>query len=227
MKKTLILFFVATLLFNCSSTNPEVKANIDKQLSALTKKSRSFEPPIQAEPLPPKVGQWVKIKTVDKKGLPGFSTYKIIGEQDGAIWYEVEQEQYSGRSVIKMLIVLNRSDISATEIRQVIQWHGKGKPIVMDEAALALTRGMFRKTLNMMTISWENMPKEDVTVPAGEFKQSFKFSAKTSIGLFSFKSENWCHPEVPINGIVKSEGENGFKMELVDFGHSGATSVIP
>lgn len=70
--------------------------------------------------------------------------------------------------------------------------------------------------------------KEDVTVPAGTFQGAAKFTATVSFAGMSQTSTSWFHPAVPINGAVKGVSEDGkWKMELLDFGTTGAESKLP
>lgn len=61
-------------------------------------------------------------------------------------------------------------------------------------------------------------------VPAGRFEGCFR--RHSAVGMRSFKHVDdwWFHPAVPLSGAVRRETDEGFVMELVGYGTTGARS---
>src|SRR6266540_2313627 len=112
---SLAVLFVAVVVSLGSSSHPSInaaaKADLDRRIGALQPNPRSVPPPTVAEPLPLAVGQWITFKQVDSENRPSITTYKIVGEQDGAYWYEMSIDSYYGHTAMRMLLsVGNRRD---------------------------------------------------------------------------------------------------------------------
>lgn len=70
-----------------------------------------------------------------------------------------------------------------------------------------------------------NVPREDVTVPAGTFQGAIRVSFEPPLNLkfltLKFAPTLWLHPAAPIDGVVKADVPSGSAhtiLELVDFG---------
>src|SRR4029078_4146266 len=79
--------------------------------------------------------------------------------------------------------------------------------------------------LSTMIISWQGLPQESASVPAGRFDGCFKARTDAQWGPFRSVADSWSHPAVPLSGAVRSQGvDHPFTMELAAFGTSGAVS---
>jgi hypothetical protein len=207
--------------FNCApSVNPALKSSIDGLLSAPAK-SQDFSPPSALMPPDFEVGQWTKIKIVDKKGRPTVYTQKIVGEEGGAWWMETVTENYSSVHILKMLVKMDRRDPNSVEIRKVFQKTDDSDPLEIDGPALSLTQGLYKKSVQSMTVEWKETERVDAVVQAGNFAQCYAMDSKVSFGPFTSASKGLFHSSVPINGLVSSSSD-GTVIELLDFGMSGA-----
>jgi hypothetical protein len=216
-----------TLAAGCSpSIDAAAKADIDRRVAALRPPGQGYPAPTGFAPLPFQPGQWTQHKMIDDGGNPSFLTYKIVGEDAGAFWIETVTESYSGRTMMKMLLAIpNRTDLNGIDIRAVSIKDHNGRVQSFDGPMLALMRSTFKGTLSTLIISWQGLPQEDATVPAGTFSGCFKARTDATWGPWHSSSTSWSHPAVPLSGLVKSQGiDKPHAMELVAFGLTGAVS---
>ena len=188
--------------------------------------SRTLPPPTVAEPLPLAPGQSITIKNVDQNGQPTLVTYKILGSQDGAYWFEMSIDSYSGHSAMKMLVnVGDRRDPATMDVRAMLMKDNDGRVTELPAETLSMVRGMYQPMLDQLVIRWDQMPQEDAQVIAGTFAACYKGRSTVSFANETTTSDVWFHPAVPVNGMVKSVGvDSPMTTELVDFGMEGATS---
>jgi hypothetical protein len=225
--KILLVLIVACSTVGCGpSIDPAAKADIDARVQALTAPKQSFPAPTVFQPMPFAVGQWIRIKMVDDKGQPSFMTQKIIGQEGDAYWFEMVTDAYTGKSLIKILMaVANRTDPNTIDIRGGAMKDKNGNVTVFEGPLLSMMRGTYKEMMATMVISWQGLPQEDASVPAGAFANAFKTRTDVAWGPWRAATTSWSHPAVPISGMVKAVGiDKPTTMDLVDFGVSGATS---
>ena len=222
------LSFALVLAACAPSVSPAAKSDVDAKLAAIQQQSRtvSSAPPAR---MALAVGQWTQYKTVDQDGKPSIMTNKIIGQDGDAFWMENVTEAYTGRAMVKMLVNFgNGTDPSTIDLRDVWMMDQKGRVNHVDGATLAMVKGMMKSGLNNIVVSWQGLPQEDVTVPAGTFAGCYKGRSDVSVMGHTYSSMGWSHPGVPISGMVRSQGiDRPTTMELIDFGTSGAVSEFP
>jgi hypothetical protein len=210
------------------SIDPAAKADIDKRVSVLQAGSNTVPAPAPGvfAPMPFAVGQWTQYKMTNEKGEPSFLTYKIIGQEGDAVWLEVVNETYTGRTMQKMLVAFgNRMDPNTVEIRAVSTKDAKGRVQEMPPPVISMLQSTYRGAVSMLIINWQGLPQESATVPAGRFDGCFKARTDAQWGPWRSVADSWSHPAVPLSGAVRSQGvDHPFVMELAAFGTSGAVS---
>jgi hypothetical protein len=211
------------------SIDPAAKADIDRRVSLFAPASSSYPSMPVFAPRPLVVGQWTQLKLVDDKGQPSILTYKIVGTEGDAYWVEVVNESYLGKTVTKMLLFFgDRMNPATMEIRSVKMKDKNGQVSQFDGPMISLMKSMWQGALSTLTVTWQGLPQEDVSVLAGHFAACYKARTDAAFGPFRSAATSWSHASVPINGLVKSVGiDHPNTMELVAFGESGATSEIP
>jgi hypothetical protein len=212
------------------SIDPAAKADIDRRVSVLHAGANVVSAPapgVQA-PMPFAVGQWTQYKMTDDKQEPSFLTQKIVGQQGDAIWLETVTDTYAGRNVQKILFSIgNRMDPSTVEVRAVIMKDAKGRVQEIPPPAISLMQSTYRGLLSALIVSWQGLPQESTTVPAGRFEGCFKARTDAQWGPWRSVADSWSHPAVPLSGAVRSQGiDRRFTMELTAYGTSGATSEL-
>jgi hypothetical protein len=208
------------------SIDAAAKADIDRRVAALGAPAQSFPAPSGFVPLPFAPGQWTRHKLVDDKGQPSFMTYKVLAQEGDAFWMEVVTDQYSGRTMMKLLLAIpNRMDPNTIDIRAVALKDKNGRVTNLDGPMLSLLRSTYQGALSTLVVSWQGLPQEDAAVPAGTFTGCFRAHTDASWGPWHSANNSWSHAAVPLSGLVKSQGiDKPTSMELVEFGLTDAVS---
>jgi hypothetical protein len=210
------------------SIDPAAKADIDRRVSVLHAGSTAVPPPAPGmfAPMPFAVGQWTQYKMTSDKNEPSFITYKVVGQDGNAVWLEIVNESYYGRTMQKMLVAFgDRMDPKGVEIRAVSTKDAKGTVQEMPPPVIAMLQSTYRGVISTMIINWQGLPQESATVPAGRFDGCFKARTDAQWGPWRSVADSWSHPAVPLSGAVRSQGiDHPFTMELAAFGTSGAVS---
>jgi hypothetical protein len=218
------------LVLGCgASIDPTMQASVDRQVAALRPQSTTY--PALAEEMPPpfRTGQWIRLKMIDADKRPAFLTYKVVGQVGSAYWVEVVNESYTGRTVMKMLADFgDRTDPEKIEIQNIILKTRDHEPIDYSQQGpvLAMVKGLYKKVIKDLVISWHGLPKETKLVIGGTFTDCFKGVSEVSLAGMTTRGTVWHHAAVPINGVVAFEGEKGDSEELVAFGMTGAVSEL-
>jgi len=196
------------------------------------------EPPLPP-PLPPDrnrppdfaVGQWTTHRLTRADGESSELTYAIVDqERDGVLWIEVETTTARGPVHIQILLDVtgvewsdperaHQAEIEAVKVRLP-----NGRVQTFRGAMLRMTREMYGRWSATMFVGWSDEQREDVTVAAGTFRQTYKRQQDTRFGPWEQGGTVWHHSAVPITGMVKMVSDDGTTMELVDFGMTGAES---
>jgi hypothetical protein len=212
------------------SIDPAAKADIDRRVSVLQAGSTAVPAPASGvfAPVPFAVGQWTQYKMTNDKHEPSFLTYKIVGQEGDAIWLEMVNETYQGKMIQKMLVAFgNRMDPGQVQIRGIVMKDAKGTVTQMPAEVIQMMQGTYRSAVSMLVVSWQGLPQESATVPAGTFEGCFKARTDAQWGPWRSVADSWAHPAVPLSGTVRSQGvDHGFTMELTAFGASGAVSEM-
>jgi hypothetical protein len=210
------------------SIDTAAKTDIDRRVSGMRSSGQSFTAPAGFRPRPLMVGQWAEYKSVDEDGKPSFMIQKIVGQDGNAFWFEVESHTYYGKSASAFLLDPgDRMNPDTMDIKAVKQRDNEGRETVFPPEMVSMMRGMFKSSVSMLAITWQNMPQENASVPAGSFAGCFKVRSDAAWGPFKTASYSWAHEAVPISGTVRVQGiDNPHEMLLVGFGDSGAKTVF-
>lgn len=227
MKKNLFFFLVSIFFAACgASKDPALMSRL--QSWANTSSSKAYTASHSFKPVPYAVGQYVvhlhsdgEQKTISKTAIVGK-------ESDGWI-LEIYSLSESNESTVQMLVrgmekVHTSGSVDDVEIVWVKMKQKDEDIQTIEGPVLALTRGFYRDMLRGMTVKIEaSSDGGTVTVPAGTFNGTTKMVSEMSFLGKSYSAEGWFHPDVPINGCVKSVSkENNSVMSLLEFGMSGA-----
>jgi hypothetical protein len=223
----LVALCLSVLTAACGpSIDQASKADIDARVAALGAPKQTFTAPTGFVPLPFAAGQWTRHKLVDEKGQPSFLTYKVLSQEGDAFWMEIVTDQYTGRTMMKILLAIpDRTNPSSIDVRSVSIKDKNGHVTTLDGPMLSFLRSTYQSALSTLVLSWQGLPQEDASVPAGTFAGCFRARTDATWGPWHSASTSWSHAAVPLSGLVKSQGiDKPTTMELVDFGLSGAVS---
>ncbi|MBI2895327.1 MAG: hypothetical protein HYY06_17360 [Deltaproteobacteria bacterium] len=179
------------------------------------------------QPMPIAVGQWVRLRVV-RGARTAEMTYKIVGEEGGAWWFEVEGDTPGGALGAKLLVSIpDRTRPESIEMRRMLTRFPNGRVTEMTGPMLAAGQAAYRELMQSIAVGWQGLPQEDVTVPAGTFRACYKRAFSSRVLGIAAEGTSWHHSSVPINGMVKQVTSRG-SMELVAFGTTGAAaSFLP
>jgi hypothetical protein len=212
------------------SVDPAAKADIDRRVSVLQAGATAVPAPAPGvfAPLPFAVGQWTQYKMTNDKNEPSFLTYKVVGQDGDAVWVEMVNESYTGKTIQKMLVAFgNRMDPAQVQIRAVTTKDAKGNVTEMPPPVVSMMQSTYRGVISALIINWQGLPQESATVPAGRFDGCFKARTDAQWGPWRSVADSWSHPAVPLSGAVRSQGvDHQFTMELTAFGANGAVSEM-
>jgi hypothetical protein len=223
-----VMMAVMTATAGCGpSIDAAVKSDVDRRVAMLQPSARSYGVPASADPMPLAVGQWVTYKFVDDKGQPSFMTFKLVGQDGQAFWYETLAESYYGKTATRMLVDFgDRKNPQTIVIKAAKLREAKGNIIEYPPAMVQMMNSVLRGQLGPIVIDWHGLPQDaaDAVTPAGRFPSCYK--GKSTVSFAGFKSEGtgWGHPVVPFSGMVRMQSDNNTSGELIDFGTSGAKS---
>ncbi len=208
------------------SIDAAAKSDIDQRVAALGAPRQVFSAPGGFDPMPFAAGQWTRHKLVDDKGQPSFMPYKVLAQEGDAFWVEIVTEQYTGRTMMKMLLAIpNRADPRSIDIRALSIKDKNGRVTNLDGPMLSLMCGSYQSALSTLVMSWQGLPPEDAAVPAGTFAGCYRARTDATWGPWHTATASWSHTAVPVSGLVKSQGiDKPTSMQLVDFGLTGAVS---
>lgn len=235
MRITILLAGIIGLAACSPTINPQMKAATDSLAASFQNNSRTVAMPADYRPMPWAVGQWIVQRSVDEKGNVTISRMGIVGQEAGGIWIEVESQNYYQRNITKLLFTkmpTNPDEVGDVLVKAISKTDNQ-EPQVMDFAAMgpigSLQKTIFKSLMKNIVITSDltQVNKEDASVPAGAFSGCAKISAELSFAGMTQKTTTWFHPSVPLNGGVKGHSQDGkWKMELLDFGTSGAVSKL-
>ncbi|MFN7131108.1 MAG: hypothetical protein ACK4N5_03445 [Myxococcales bacterium] len=214
------------------SINPQTQA-LTNQLLQETRNARDVGAPASYEPKPWKAGQWVLYRVTQNGKDPQVTRIKVVEQTSDGFWIETEQVDYYNRTLTRVLYSRQprNYDEAVDAIQKIITRQDDGDPqeqdFTQDNELVRMMKRTMKHVGNGLVAPTDvsSAPREDVTVPAGSFKSTAKFEAALFLGPIEKRFTGWYHPEVPLNGGVKTVTTDGeWTHELLDFGHSGATS---
>jgi hypothetical protein len=229
-----VLTVTAVFLFaGCSpKADPVMVGKVNNYFAATSNKTYTGSG--KYTPMPLAVGQFVTHGNTEDDGKRSVSRTAIVGKEGRGWILETYTINDYSESCTQMLVVglenvhttqgLNNLDILWVKIKDE-----NGQVQTIEGPPLMMAKSFYKSALQSFDISAiKNQPAaEDITVPAGTFKNTFRADAEMSMMGMTFRSTSWVHDKVPVNGMVKSITDGGkMTSELLDFGKSGAKSMF-
>jgi hypothetical protein len=233
MTKSLTFSVAALLSLACASGRPSMKAATDA-LIATASGDHDESAPRSYEPMPWGVGQWVLLRTVERRGTPSVDRIGIVGREPNGFWVEHEHQDYQRSSVTKILYARQPRDAAEAmdAVLKVVSRGQDGTVTVVDftntGAAAAADRKALAPAYGLLAPQDVREPeKEGVTVTAGKFPSCARITTAVASGGASKEAVTWYHPYVPLSGFVRVESADGeLEVELLDYGTTGARSKL-
>ena len=183
--------------------------------------------------MPYEVGQWVMYGLTDDDGERSIMKYSIVGKS-GDVWVLETWMMNEDNIVISEMHVkglkkaAETGDVDDLDIVKVRMKAGENSQVsTIDGFVLKMAKGVYQDQME----GWFNSqvdfaPGGPVTVVGGSFAGTTKAKSEVTVLGDTTEGTSWMHPAVPIYGMVRNENEDGYVMELLDFGTSGATSSM-
>jgi len=229
-----VIFVVAgaTAIGGCGpSIDRAAKADVDRRIAAIRPPSNVVPISGSRELMPFSSGQWALYKLTKDGAAPSFVVYRIIGEDAGAFWWEVESVGYTGRGGMRVLMTVespaDSGPLQIHDVRALMVRSKDGRMVTQPPSVLPIVQRTFAPAFSALVTDWKGLPQEAVNVPAGKFDGCFHRRAVTDWGGVRGVSDTWSHPAVPIFGLVSSRAiDRKFDMELIAFGSGNGSSSL-
>ncbi len=183
--------------------------------------------PTSPLPRPLKTGQYVRYKVV-QDGKASEMSYSVLGEEADAHWIQFVTAPKGRRVVIQLL--LHIGDRNHPKSAKLLAVKMKMGSMVREfrGAMLARLKNEVSGAMAELTVpGLQGLEQEDVTVPAGTFKSSYKRESTVTLYGFHDRSRQWLHTGLPLLTLVKAESQNkDHTMELVEYGETGAKNEL-
>lgn len=223
--------FGALLLIFAGASCNAYHDDVETMLASHPRPRQEVAAPASLVPVPAKVGQWALYKQT-KGSSVGYQYVSVTSDACG-VWFEYVWGTGDHRRVSK--VCYQQLPDLATDIatwsklvQAVVTQDDNAAPLVVDlsnhrNAGSKTRLDLARFHANMDWGRWghEDLPREDVDVPAGHFAKAVEAANHTHTLTM------WFHPQVPITGLIKSHESDGTDLELVSYGDEGATTMIP
>lgn len=229
MKKIIPLFILASALIitACSSGPKKDKPSALDPLWQGDGKSYSAKRFTKVKAWAP--GQYVVTGNLVDGRKESVGRFLVVRKERGGWVFETTSTNREGKvSGMQMLITGYERAVNTGKTDQIkVIWmkmlQEDGTSIDLEETQIMIynmaLQSTWSKLINVDTSFKNGGP---VTVPAGTFASTSTATAEMKILFKTFKSTSWLHPDVPVNGVVRSASDDGKNVtELISFGFDG------
>lgn len=193
-------------------------------------KNKSFAAKKYLKPMKWSAGHFVVTGSVNDGERESVTRSLVVGKESGGWIFETvttnAKKEVTG---MQMLIkgydkAIAKNDASQIEIVWIKMLDKNGKINRIEGDAVKFYNVMMKATWENMIISAVNSTSGGaVKVPAGSFAGTTKIHTKVKL-VFTVEGDSYLHPDIPVNGVVKSvSGDN--VTELLDFGFNGKAQI--
>ncbi|MBR9976718.1 MAG: hypothetical protein KFH87_01400 [Bacteroidetes bacterium] len=218
------------ILVGCgASINPVTQQRVVEWFGKTSSTSYNATSAFQ-RPMTYKVGQYVVYGITDGDDRSVYRT-ALVGK-DGDAWImETKNISAYGESTTQMAVrglekVYESFDIDDMDILWVKMQQDDGQVQTIDGMTLSLVKGTYKKSLTGLVMRFDaGQTTGSVRVPGGTFDGCTKVTSKVETFFGDYESDVWLHPEVPLNGVVRSVSkDNDTVSDLLEFGSDAEPS---
>lgn len=229
MKKILTVLAVVTALAlsGCSSTSKKASP-LDGMWQG---KSKNFTNKKFAKPMKWAAGQYVVTGTINDGEKESISKSLVVRKESGGWVFETSTTNKDKKvTAMQMLIkgydqAVAKKDASQIKVDWVKILQEDGTVQKIDGDAILMYNMILKSTWDNLIINGINYTAGGaVTVPAGTFAGTTKMHTSVKILFSTYEGDSWMHPDVPVNGLVKSVADD-VVIELIDFGFNGKAVI--
>lgn len=174
-------------------------------------------------------GQYVVAGNLVDGRKESVGRFLVVRKESGGWVFETTSTNRQGKVTgMQMLITGYERAVNTGKTDQIkVIWmkmlQEDGTVINLEEAQIMIynmaLQSTWSKLINVDTSFKQGGP---ITVPAGTFASTSTAKAEVKILFKTFKSTTWLHPDVPVNGVVRSASDDGKNVtELISFGFNG------
>lgn len=229
MKKVFGIIAVAAAftMLGCSSASTKTSP-LDGQWQG---KGKSFSYKKFVKPMKWAAGQYVITGTIKDGEKESVNKILIVGKENGGWIFETITTNADNEITgMQMLIQGYESAIAKNDASQIkVEWI----KILQKDGTIQKTEGDGMMIYNMMLKStWNNVIMSAnnstsggaITVPAGTFAGTTQIATSVKILFSTINQTSYLHPDIPVNGVVKSISDDTI-TELIDFGFNGKATI--
>jgi hypothetical protein len=232
MRTTSCILFITTLVFAGCSSAPKNSgpSPLDHFWQS---KGKSFSAKKFVKPVKWAAGQYIVVGNTNEGVHNSVNKTTIIGKEGKGWVYEVITNDDKGKTTGMQVMVegIEKASVNGDVSQIKVQWikvldeHGQIKKV--DGQALMFYNMILKSSWEKMIVASTKFDNGGpVTVPAGSFAGTSSMKTSVKILFSTTTSTAWMHPDVPVNGMVKSETDDKkYVSELLDFGFNGKAVI--
>jgi hypothetical protein len=232
IRKTGSMLFITAFLFAGCSSSPKKSgpSPLDHFWQA---KGKSFSSKKFSKPPKWAAGQYIVVGNTNDGIHNSVNKTTIIGKEGKGWVYEVITNDDKGKTTGMQVMVegiekaSEKGDISQISVQWVKILKEDGKIEKIEGQALMFYNMMLKSSWEKMIVASSKFENGgSVPVPAGTFAATSSMKTTVKILFSTTTSTAWMHPDVPVNGMVKSETDDKkYVSELLDFGYNGKAVI--
>ncbi len=174
-------------------------------------------------------GQYVVTGNLVDGKKDSVGRFLVVRKEGGGWVFETTSTNREGKLTgMQMLITGYERAVNTGKTDQIkVIWmkllQEDGTSIDLEETQIMVYNMVLQSTWSKLFNIQSSFGKGGpVTVPAGTFASTSTANAEIKIIFKTFKSTSWLHPDVPVNGVVRSASDDGKSVtELISFGYNG------
>jgi len=193
---------------------------LDERTSAISPSERVFDAPRARSTAELEPGTWALYRILDPSGEPSFRTYRVLRRTDFGYWIEVASYTYYGRTLFLLHVSFGeRRSPSDIEVARLFQQVNGTRVREFPRELLGRMQRLYEPVLAVLACRGEEGSQEDVIVPAGTFRQAYKYRVESRYVGFEDETDVWYHEAAGVGGLVQTRSRvDGLRMELVEVG---------
>ncbi len=218
---------IALAMAGCSSASKKA-GPLDSfwQNKGKTYSNKKFTKPKSWAP-----GQYVVMGTINDGDKESVTKSLVVRREAGGWVYETittnEDKEVTG---MQMLIkgyeqAVAKRDSSKITVIWIKTLSKDGQVNKIEGEALMVYNMALKSTWAKMIVAGAKFTSGGaVNVPAGNFAGTTKVHTSVKILFSTFEGDSWMHPDVPVNGVVKTVADD-VVTELLEFGFNGKAVI--
>lgn len=223
---TVLALTAAIALASCSSATKKSPLDAEWQGKGKSFSSKKFSQPMRWTP-----GQYIVVGTLDDGDKVSVTKSTVVKKEAGGWIFETittnEDKEVTG---MQMLIqgyerAAAKGDTSQIKVIWLKMLQKDGTVQKLDGDSLVMYNMLIQSTwTNVILTGTKFSTGGAVKVPAGNFAGTTKVHTSIKILFTSIEGDSYMHPDVPVNGVVKTISGDTVS-ELLDFGFNGKAVI--